>query len=86
MELEKQSKTKNKITRCGVCGIWLLNGEVLQPTYFTNMNIAFLEKSGEYELDYCGDCLNEQSQPIGYVTKDMAIDAGDLSLEGQPVY
>lgn len=86
MVLEKQSKAKNEITRCGMCGIWLLNDEVLQPTYFTNMHIAELEKSGKYKLVYCGDCLNEQSQPRGYVTRDMAIDAGDLSLEGQPVY
>lgn len=71
-------KNKQTITRCGNCGVWLLNGEVLQPTHFTNMSIAELEKSGKYELDGCADCLNEQSQPIRYITKDMAIDA--LSL------
>lgn len=80
------SQIQNKITRCGNCGVWLLNREVLQPTPILNRCIADLEKSGEYELDYCDDCLNEQSQPKGYVTRDMAIDAQDLSLEGQPVY
>lgn len=85
--MNKQNTEQLKeITRCGNCGIWLLNGEVLQPTYFTSMSIAELEKSGKYELDYCGDCANEQSQPRGYVTRDMAIDAQDLSLEGQPVW
>lgn len=75
-----------KITRCGSCGIWLLNGKDISPQEFEEHKVAELESSGKYELDWCSSCANEQSQPKGYVTRDMAIDAQDLSLEGQPVW
>lgn len=35
--------------------------------------------------EMCGDSGVVQVQRIEYVTHDMAIDAGDRSLEGQPV-
>jgi hypothetical protein len=61
---------KEKLTRCGACGAWQQD-----PQLFTT------KEQEEVELVHCG-CENEE--PQRYVTRDMAIDAGDLSLEGQP--
>lgn len=58
-----------KITRCGACGEWQND-----PRMFTE------EELKNAELVHCG-C--EQEEEIRYVTRDMAIDAGDVSLEGR---
>ena len=64
-----------KIERCGACGD------------FQNITIEQLNLITPKELDertetvHCG-CENYEEQR--YVTRDMAIDAGDRSLEGQP--
>lgn len=60
---------KEKLYRCGNCGEWLGDPEMYNAEEIKNA-----------ELTYCGRCENE-AQPR-YVTRDMAIDAGDLSLEG----
>jgi hypothetical protein len=38
----------------------------------------------DYEHNVCGSCMNEESSHgMRQVTRDMAMDAGDLRLEGQ---
>ena len=59
---------RDKLTRCGACGAWQQN-----PAYYS------LQEQETAELVHCG-CENEQEPRR--VTRDMAIDAGDLSLEG----
>lgn len=58
---------KDKLQRCGACGEWQSD-----PGGYSH------EEQDNAELIHCG-C--EQEEPK-YVTRDMAIDAGDLSLEG----
>lgn len=60
---------EEKLTRCGACGDWQQD-----PKLFTE------EEQNNAELIHCG-C--ENANEIRYITRDMAIDAGDLSLEGQ---
>lgn len=59
---------KEKLERCGWCGAFQSD-----PSFYTN------EEQQNAELMDCG-CHQEE---VHYVTRDMAIDAGDLSLEGQ---
>ena len=58
----------NKLYRCGACGEWQQN-----PALFSE------EEQKNFELTHCG-CEQEEER---FVTRDMAIDAGDLDLEGQ---
>lgn len=58
-----------KLTRCGACGDFQQD-----PKLYSE------EEQKNCELIHCG-C--ENIQELQYVTRDMAIDAGDLSLEGQ---
>ncbi len=57
-----------KLERCGMCGAFQSD-----PEEYTE------EEQNNAELVHCG-CEQEEQR---YVTRDMAIDAGDLSLEGQ---
>jgi len=59
----------SNLQRCGACGAWQQD-----PSLFSQ------EEQNMPELIHCG-CENEEE--IRYVSRDMAIDAGDLSLEGQ---
>ena len=59
---------KIKLTRCGNCGDWQQDPELYSE-----------QEQNEAELIHCG-C--ENIKEVQYVTRDMAIDAGDLSLEG----
>jgi hypothetical protein len=60
---------------CGACGCPILEkGETLEC-------IPVDYNPSKYELDHCG-CENYQENRM-QVTRDMAIDACDLSLEGQ---
>jgi hypothetical protein len=59
------------LERCGACGDFNCDAQTLNS--LTEIEIA------QIPLGYCG-C--EQDEPR-YVTRDMAIDAGDRSLEGQ---
>lgn len=59
---------KEKLTRCGACGAWQQD-----PRLYTE------EEQSNCELVHCGcESINNMMQ----VTHDMAIDAGDMSLEG----
>lgn len=60
---------KPKLERCGWCGAFQSD-----PSQYTE------EEQNNAELTSCGCHVEEQQR---YVTRDMAIDAGDLSLEGQ---
>lgn len=62
------SQEKPKLERCHVCGDF--SGDPRLYTENEQLNA---------EITYCG-CQGEEHT---YVTHDMAIDAGDLSLEGQ---
>lgn len=63
---------KEKLIRCGDCGDFQVSSlRELQ-------NYSQLEQNNA-ELIHCG-CINYSER---YVSRDMAIDAGDLSLEGQ---
>lgn len=65
------NRMNEKLTRCGSCGAWQDD-----PGLYTE------EEQNDYELVYCG-CENYNGHGMQYITRDMAIDAGDLSLEGQ---
>lgn len=58
---------KQTLYRCGWCGAFESD-----PQEYT------LEEQNNAELTSCG-CHQEEQR---YVTRDMAIDAGDLSMEG----
>jgi len=60
---------ETKLERCGDCGEFQDN-----PKFYTK------KQQDNYQLIHCG-CILQQEQR--FVTRDMAIDAGDLSLEGQ---
>jgi len=62
---------KEKLQRCGACGEFQQN-----PAFYSQ------EEQDNVELIHCG-CEGEEEPR--YVTRDMAIDAGDLSLEGQRI-
>lgn len=62
--------SEEKLQRCGACGAWQQD-----PSKYSE------EEQNAAELVHCG-CENQEEQR--YITRDMAIDAGDLSLEGQP--
>jgi len=64
-----ETTNEEKLTRCGACGEWQQN-----PAFYSQ------KEQDEAELIHCGCEENEERR---YVTRDMAIDAGDLSLEGQ---
>ena len=60
---------REKLQRCGACGEFMDN-----PSLYSQ------KEQDEAELIHCG-CEAEEEPKI--VTRDMAIDAGDPSLEGQ---
>ncbi len=60
----------SNLQRCGVCGVWLDD-----PSLYTE------DEQNNPVLSYCDYCHREANSQI--ITRDMAIDAGDLSLEGQ---
>ncbi len=60
---------KEKLTRCGACGEFQQD-----PKLFSK------EEQDSADLVHCG-CENYEEQYR--ITRDMAIDAGDPSLEGQ---
>lgn len=76
----------SRIYRCGNCGnATNENGAVLEQEAFKKaMNIIEKYHGKRTYLVYGDCCINQLSgQEPRYVTRDMAIDAGDLSLEGQ---
>lgn len=60
---------KEKLKRCGACGQFLQD-----PRLYSK------EEQDNAELIHCGCETEEQPR---YVTRDMAIDGGDINLEGQ---
>ena len=71
MEHTNKLKEKPVLQRCGACGDFQSD-----PTHYTKT------EQDSAELIHCG-C--EQEEEPRYVSRDMAIDAGDLSLEGQQI-
>ncbi len=73
MKNKQDNREIKKPIRCGACGVFInLSADELK--------LYSKEELDNAELDHCG-CENYEEKR--YVTKDMAIDAGDLSLEGQ---
>lgn len=60
---------EQKLQRCGYCG-----GFSADPKLYDRL---------EQETAELYNCGCQQEEEIRYVTRDMAIDAEDLSLEGQ---
>lgn len=69
LNLAMNNMEKQILQRCGSCGSWQSD-----PSGYTDDEVA------DPELIHCG--CEEDTGPK-YVTHDMAVDAGDLSLEGQ---
>ena len=68
---------ENKIYyRCGACGDLFRHDN--QPISADEFEHCILEE--DYDISYCG-CQDRQINAM-QVTRDMAKDAGDLSLEG----
>lgn len=69
-----EDEKEKKIERCGWCGA-LLNISIEE---FEALPEG--ERNRRTELSDCG--CNQQEEHDRYVTRDMAIDAGDINLEG----
>ncbi len=74
----------SKIYRCGWCGCPTdCNGNVLDELRFKKVvNIINTYGDGRTEKTH-GQCCESENQLRNRVTRDMAIDAGDPSLEGE---
>ena len=76
----------SKIYRCGYCGsITDKNGNTVDSVTFQRVvDIIGLYGDGHTEKTQGWCCAYEEQSKRQYrVTRDMAIDAGDLSLEGE---
>lgn len=73
----------SKIYRCGWCGF--PTDESGNYLYGNKAQKAFdiIEKYGDYRTHKTNGNCSHQDMNRNRVTRDMAIDAGDLSLEGQ---
>lgn len=71
-------KKEDKIYSCGVCGAPCTeNGDAL--------SIPKNYDPDDYSHTYCCQCqYEEEENQKQYVTREMALDAGDPSLEGEP--
>ena len=76
-----------KVKICGACGTIIdEQGNALPQKVLDELNLSESEVNS-LELDWCYGCIMEQQEEPTYVrvTRDMASDAGDPSLEGQIV-
>ena len=72
-----------KLYRCGYCGCPTNeHGDPLSNTASQLLSENDL-KDAELTHGYC--CAEQFIGTEGRVSRDMAIDAGDMSLEGQPI-
>lgn len=67
--------------RCGVCGTFIAENDT-DLEDIKNLELNKHENNKEIELTYCDSCLYEEERYIE-ITREMAIDAEDRSLEGQ---
>lgn len=73
----------DKIERCGFCGQFFIADRYMTAEELNATDQQTLEAA---PLGYCPNAGYEDSEnEQRYVTRDMAIDAGDLSLEGQRI-
>lgn len=75
----------SKIYRCGWCGCPTNEkGQNLEGKDFKRV-VNIIEKYGDSHTEKThGDCcIREHTETRMRITKDMAIDAGDLNLEGE---
>ena len=76
----------SKIYRCGWCGFPTdENGRNLHGETFKRV-VNIIEEHGDGHTEKTtGDCCAQEQTNLNRnrITRDMAIDAGDLSLEGQ---
>jgi hypothetical protein len=74
--------TDMKLKRCGYCGIPL--DKNCNPLSVGECNDLTKEQLDNAELDHGNCCVNEQEEDRTIiVTRDMAIDAQDMDLEGE---
>ena len=74
---------EEKYYRCGYCGQpTTKEGEPLTLDEINQMNIDW-GKAGQLQGFCCAQ--EEQEERGGYVTREMALDAGDPSLEGASI-
>lgn len=74
----------SKIERCGYCGSYFSGNAYLTIEELKGTPKEIIDKA---PLGYCPNAQRESGEydePQRYITRDMAIDAGDPSLEGQP--
>lgn len=78
------SNNKDKIERCGFCGNFFRGNDYIDDQEIANLPEDFISS---IPLGYCPNANVESGadKEVRYVTRDMAIDAGDLSLEGQRI-
>lgn len=72
--------SNEKLERCGFCGSFFRGVEYLTEDEVKSISEEELSK---VSLGYCPNANYEDGSGRQQVTRDMAIDAGDPSLEGQ---
>lgn len=81
MTTKKQQAQTAKIERCGFCGMFYIGDKYMTVDELNATDPTLLDNA---PLGYCPNACNEDpANQHRRVTRDMAIDAGDLSLEGQ---
>ena len=81
-------ESEDKFYRCGWCGRPCYeNGRPinLNPPVLDSL-ISDNDLPEEATHGWCCEDDNREPELQGYVTREMAMDAGDVNLEGQPVY
>jgi hypothetical protein len=81
MTPQQTQEVKEKIERCGFCGMYFIGNEYLYAEDLKKIDPKELDNA---PLGYCPNAGNEdESRQEQIITRDMAIDAGGLTLEGQ---
>jgi hypothetical protein len=74
--MRQVSKEEKKITRCGMCGVFMIDGRIMSADELNEFEASSL----------CPDCANEENERQNRtVTRDMAIDTGMPELEGMRI-
>lgn len=72
-----------KLERCGYCGRYFKGKDYITLEEIKDISPIALDTA---PAGYCPEAQGEtgEAEERRYITRDMAIDAGDPSLEGQP--
>lgn len=85
MKKETDTPKGERIERCGYCGQFFRENEYLTTDELNKTKQEILDSA---PLGYCPNAQQEHADQnnennLVQVTRDMAIDAGDMRLEGQ---